>query len=48
MTLPFLRLLLGGVGNDDSTFGLFFFFEPPDDHPIVQWPHVLCHTWPPS
>ena len=34
--LAFLRLLLGGVGNDDSALGLLFCVDAADDHAIVQ------------
>ena len=30
------RLLLRGVGNDDTTGGLFFFFDAADDHAVVE------------
>src|SRR5579863_3832328 len=32
----FLRLLLGGVGNDDAAFGLLFRVDAPDDDAIMQ------------
>src|SRR6185369_1303709 len=37
--LPFLRFLLGGVGNDDSTPARLFSRDPLDDHAIVQRTH---------
>ena len=34
--LAFLRLLLGGVGDDDAALGLFLAFEALDDDAVVQ------------
>src|SRR5438552_17589504 len=34
--LAFLRLLLGGVGNDDAAGGLGFGIDTADDHAVVQ------------
>ena len=34
--LAFLRLFLGGVGNDDAAFGLFLAFEALDHDAVVQ------------
>ena len=36
--LAFLRLLLGGVGNDDAALGLVFAFDAADDDAVVQRP----------
>src|SRR5262245_21281280 len=34
--LAFLRLLLGGIGDDDPAFGFFFTFETSDHDAVVQ------------
>lgn len=34
----FLRLFLGGVGNDDPALGLLLAFEATDNDPVVQRP----------
>src|SRR5450755_942410 len=34
--LPLLWFLLGGVGDDDTTFGLLFAFEAADNDAVVQ------------
>ena len=34
--LAFLRLLLGGVGNDDAAGGLLFGLDAANDHAVVQ------------
>ena len=36
MTSPFLRLFLGGVGNDDAAGGLCFALDALDDDAVVQ------------
>src|SRR6478672_8076779 len=41
--LAFLRLLLGGVGDDDAAFGAFFAFDALDDDAVVQRTEVRCH-----
>src|SRR4029079_11580118 len=35
--LTLLRLLLGGVGNDDAASGLVGGFDAANEHAIVQW-----------
>ena len=35
--LAFLRLLLGGVRNDDAAFGLFLGVDPADDDAVMKW-----------
>ena len=41
----FLRLLLGGVGDDDPALGLCLGLDPADDHSVVQRPEIrLCHV----
>src|SRR5689334_6876205 len=35
--LAFLRLLLGGVRDDDAACGLGFLLDPADHHAIVKW-----------
>src|SRR6202035_6113144 len=35
--LALLRLLLGGVGNDDAALRLFLSFDAADDDAVVQW-----------
>ena len=32
----FLRLFLGGVGDDDAALGLLFALDATNDHPVVQ------------
>jgi hypothetical protein len=32
----FLRLFLGGVGDDDAASGLFFGFDAANEHAVVQ------------
>ena len=36
-------LLGGGVGNDDAGSGLALFFQPLDDHAVVQGTNFQCH-----
>jgi hypothetical protein len=36
--LPFHRLFLGGVGDDDSACGLLLAVETMNHHAIMQWP----------
>src|SRR5512144_1590172 len=38
--LAFLRLLLGGIGNNDAALSLFFLLESLDDHAVVQRPKL--------
>jgi hypothetical protein len=33
-----LRLLFGGIRNDDAAFGFFLGFDALDDYPIVERP----------
>ncbi len=35
--LALLRLLLGGIGDDDAAFGSFVLLDPAYDHAVVQW-----------
>jgi hypothetical protein len=35
--LAFLRLFLGGVGNDDSGLRLLFAFKAANDDPVMEW-----------
>jgi hypothetical protein len=34
--LAFLRLLLGGIGDDDASLGLLFGFDATHDHAVMQ------------
>src|SRR4029077_12414116 len=45
--LAVLRLLLGGIRNDDAALGLFHrVFESPDDDAILQWPDLhACRSF---
>ncbi len=45
--LAFLRLLLGGVGNDDAAGGLLFGLDAADDHAVVQGTefHGFSSSW---
>ena len=38
----FLRFFLGGVGDDDTTRGLFFGIQPADHDAVMQWAE-FCH-----
>jgi hypothetical protein len=40
--LTFLRLLLGGIGDNDSAFGLLFTLEALDHDPVMQG--SKCHV----
>ena len=40
--LAFLRLLLGGVGDDDAALGLFLAFEALDHDAVVQGTERHC------
>src|SRR5262249_29076963 len=43
----FLRLLFGGVGNDDAAFGLLFGVNAAHDNAVVQWAKLgLGHRLP--
>src|SRR5262245_29414636 len=45
--LTFLRLLLGGVRDDDAAFGLLLGIDTLHDHAVVQWTKLgLCHNLP--
>ena len=45
--LAFLRLLLGGVRNDDPALGLLFGFKTADDNSVVKWPEMhVCSSRP--
>ena len=39
----FLRLFLGGVGNDDPALGLLFFLDAPDEDAIAK--RTKRHGW---
>src|SRR5215471_10841322 len=38
--LAFLWFLLGSVGDDDATLGLFLFLDSPDQYAIAQWSNL--------
>ena len=42
--LAFLRLFLGGVGDDDSPLGLLYFLDAADEDAIAEWTkgHEIC------
>ena len=40
--LTFLRLLLGGIGDNDAAFGLFFALKAFDHDPVMQG--TECHV----
>src|SRR5579872_5545628 len=43
----FLRLLLGGVGNDDAAFGLLLGIDTLDHHAVMQRTELqFCHDYP--
>src|SRR6202047_4747326 len=44
--LAFLRLLLGGIGDDDPTLGLFLAFEASDHDAVVQRTKVHVFWFP--
>src|SRR5262249_3118490 len=45
--LAFLRLLLGGVGDDDTALGLLLGVDTLHDHAVVQWTKLgLGHNLP--
>src|SRR2546425_2143388 len=42
--LPLLRLLLGGIGDDDAALGLLnLLLEALHDYPILKWPDLHAH-----
>src|SRR2546426_6555879 len=42
--LPLLRLLLGGIGDDDAALGLLnLLLEALDEYPVLKWPDLHAH-----
>src|SRR5438128_1599855 len=42
--LPLLRLLLGGIGDDDAALGLLdLLLEALHDYPVLKWPDLHAH-----